>query len=60
VNKVFEPTVSDLKLLIGTKEWPLVKMDSKIDENTIDPAQKREKKEIDVQNSFHQGSWHDQ
>ena len=35
-------------------------MDSKIDENTIDPAQKREKKEIDVQNSFHQGSWHDQ
>ena len=60
VNRVFQPTISDLQLLIGTKEWSLIKVYSKIDENTIDPDQKREKKEIDFQNSVHESLWYDQ
>ena len=32
--KLFKPTISDLKLLIGTKEWPLIKIEHCIDENT--------------------------
>ena len=36
VGKVFKPTVSDLKLLIGTKEWPLIIEQEGIDENTVD------------------------
>ena len=33
----FKPTITDLKLLIGTREWKEVMRVEKINENTIDP-----------------------
>jgi hypothetical protein len=33
---VFKPTINDLKLLIGTKEWEMIKLVEGIDENTVD------------------------
>ena len=36
VSKRFKPTITDLKLLIGTREWLKVKELEKIDENTKD------------------------
>ena len=32
VGKKFKPTVSDLKMLIGTKEWADIKIELGIDE----------------------------
>ena len=40
VSKRFKPTITDLKLLIGTKEWEKVKKEEQIDENTIDHLEK--------------------
>ena len=34
---LFQPTISDLKLLIGTREWKEVMKIEKIKESTIDP-----------------------
>lgn len=36
VSKRFKPTITDLKLLIGTKEWEIIKVSEGIDENTVD------------------------
>jgi hypothetical protein len=36
VLKRFKPTITDLKLLQGTREWDLIKQTECIDENTID------------------------
>jgi hypothetical protein len=43
VNKRFKPTITDLKLLQGTREWDRIKETEGIDENTVDeyePANK--------------------
>lgn len=43
VSKRFKPTITDLKLLIGTREWEQIKVEEGIDENTVDehePVQK--------------------
>lgn len=36
VSKRFKPTITDMKLLIGTKEWADVKKYENIDETTVD------------------------
>ena len=36
VSKRFKPTITDLKLLQGTKEWDRIKETEGIDENTFD------------------------
>ena len=36
VSKRFKPTITDFKLLIGTKEWDIVKKQEGIDEETVD------------------------
>jgi len=37
-SRYYEPSLSDFKLLIGTKEWPQVMQNEDINENTFDPA----------------------
>ena len=47
VRKIFKPTISDLKLLIGTKEWDNVKEELGIDEDTPDHGAPEEDEEDD-------------
>ena len=48
VGKLFSPTITDLKLLIGTKEWIAIKQEMNIDENTPDEEALDEDEEDDV------------
>ena len=41
----YKPSISDLQLLQGTKQWELVKHYEGIDENTVDPNKKDEVEE---------------
>ena len=43
-SKVYQPSITDMKLLIGTKQWEEVMEKEGIDENTIDPEFKEEAK----------------
>lgn len=36
VGNVFKPTITDLQLLAGTREWQRIKDEEGIDENTVD------------------------
>lgn len=48
VGKIFKPTISDLKLLIGTKEWTVIKEERGIDEDTPDQGAPEDEEEDDV------------
>lgn len=48
-GKIFKPTISDLKLLIGTKDWTNVKDELGIDEDTPDHGAPEEDDEDDVE-----------
>ena len=52
VGKRFKPTISDLKLLIGTKEWDHVKKEMNIDENTVDHLAQPQQHEEQGLNDF--------
>ena len=36
VGNVFKPTITDLQLLVDTREWQRIKDEEGIDENTVD------------------------
>ena len=49
VGKIFKPTINDLKLLIGTKEWINIKEELGIDENSPDLGATEEDEDDDVE-----------
>ena len=38
VGNVFKPTVTDLQLLVDSREWQRIKDEEGIDENTVDKS----------------------
>jgi hypothetical protein len=49
IGKKFKPTVSDLKMLIGTKEWADIKIELGIDEKSPDPGAPKDDEDDDVE-----------